>query len=69
MIRYASTRGMVVNFSEWINEDEDLVPFSFIDWEARNRELHVQSFHVFPVDYTIVKTQSIFEIKGQACKS
>lgn len=68
LIRYASNRGMLVDFSEWASEEEDLVPFSFIDWEARNRELHVQSFHVFPADYTIVKTQSIFEIKGQVPK-
>jgi hypothetical protein len=62
LMRYASTRGMVVHFEEWAQEEENLTPFTFIDWEARDRELHVQSFHVFPTDYTIVKTQSIFEI-------
>lgn len=62
LVRYAGSRGMLVNFDEWTSEVDNLVPFSFIDWEARDRELHVQSFHVFPADYTIVKTQSIFEI-------
>lgn len=61
LVRYASTRGMLVRFAEWAQGDE-LVPFTFIDYEARDRELHVQSFHVFPADYTILKTQSIVEI-------
>jgi len=61
LVRYASSRGMLVRFEDWI-EEEDLPPFTFIDWEARDQELHVQSFHAFPADYTIVKTQSIFEV-------
>jgi hypothetical protein len=61
LLRYASTRGILVRFSEWAQGDE-LVPFTFIDYEARDRELHVQAFHVFPADYTILKTQSIVEI-------
>ena len=61
LIRYASTRGIVVMFEDWI-EEENLAPFTFIDWEARDRELHVQAFHAFPADYTILKTQSIFEV-------
>ncbi len=65
LMRYASSRGMLVDFEEWVGQDESLVPFTFIDWEARDRELHVQSFHVFPTDFTIVKTQSIFEITSK----
>ena len=61
LVRYASSRGMLVRFEDW-TEEEDLPPFTFIDWEARDQELHVQSFHAFPADYTIVKTQSIFEV-------
>lgn len=61
LLRYASTRGMLVRFEDWA-EDPELVPFSFVDFEARDRELHVQSFHVFPADYTILKTQSIIEV-------
>ena len=61
LIRYASNRGMLVRFEDW-TENENLVPFTFIDLEARDRELHVQAFHAFPADYTILKTQSIFEV-------
>jgi hypothetical protein len=61
LLNYASSRGMLVTFSEWAN-GEELIPFSFIDFEARDREFHVQTFHSFPADFTIVKTQSIVEI-------
>jgi hypothetical protein len=61
LVRYASTRGMLITFDDWTDRD-DLVPFTFIDFEARDRELHVQAFHAFPEDYTLVKTQSIFEV-------
>ena len=61
LLNYARSRGMVVTFEEW-TEEENLVPFSFIDWELRDREMHVQAFHVYPADYTILKTQSIFEV-------
>ena len=40
-----------------------LTPFTFIDYEAKPTELHVFAFHAFPDDLTIVKTQSIFELK------
>lgn len=61
LIRYASNRGMLVKFEDWI-EEENLVPFTFIDFEARDQELHVQAFHAFPADYTLIKTQSIIEV-------
>ena len=61
LIRYASTRGILVTFEDWIDRD-NLVPFTFVDYEARDRELHVQAFHAFPADYTLVKTQSIVEV-------
>jgi hypothetical protein len=64
LIRYASSRGMLVTFEDWA-EDAGLVPFTFIDYELRDRELHVQAFHAFPADYTILKTQSIFEVGKQ----
>lgn len=65
LLRYAANRGMLVRFDEW-TEGENLVPFSFIDFEARDREFHVQAFHAFPADYTILKTQSIFEFGRKA---
>lgn len=61
LLRYAASRGIFVRFDEWI-EGDNLVPFSFIDFEARDRELHIQAFHAFPADYTILKTQSIIEV-------
>jgi hypothetical protein len=41
---------------------DGLVPFSFLDFDARDHEFHVHAFHVFPSELTILKTQSIFEI-------
>ena len=64
LLNYASKRGMVVQYEEWADED-NLAPFSFIDWELRDREMHVQTFHAFPADYTILKTQSIFEVGAE----
>lgn len=61
LLAYGSNRGILATFNEWANGDE-LVPFSFIDFEARDREFHVQAFHSFPADYTIIKTQSIVEV-------
>ncbi len=61
LLRYASSRGMLVKFADWA-EVENLIPFTFIDFEARDRELHVQAFHAFPADYTLLKTQSIVEV-------
>jgi len=61
LLNYASTRGMLIRFDDWA-ENGALVPFTFIDFEARDKELHVQAFHAFPADYTILKTQSIIEV-------
>ena len=40
----------------------ELVPFSYIDHEARDREFHVHAFHAYPQERTLVKTQSIVEL-------
>jgi len=61
LLNYAATRGMLVRFDDWADTG-GLIPFTFIDFEARDKELHVQAFHAFPADYTILKTQSIIEI-------
>ena len=65
LLSYASNRGMLVKFEDWTDE-ENLVPFSFVDWELRDREMHIQAFHAFPADFTILKTQSIFEVGPEA---
>lgn len=61
LLNYGASRGLLATFNEWAN-GEELVPFTFIDFEARDREFHVQAFHSFPADFTIIKTQSIVEI-------
>ncbi len=61
LLNYGASRGMLVSFDEWANGGE-LSPFSFVDFEARDREFHVQAFHSFPADFTIIKTQSIVEV-------
>ncbi len=59
-VHYALNRGLFVSFDEW--EHDGLAPFSFVDFDARDREFHVHAFHAFPEELTLLKTQSIFEI-------
>lgn len=59
LIRHATRGGLFHVYNQWA--DGDLVPFSFIDHEARDAEFHVHAFHAFPQERTIVKTQTIFE--------
>jgi len=61
LIRHARRRGLLVTFEEWASNG-GLVPFSFIDYEARERELHISAFHIYPDELTFVKTQSIIEL-------
>jgi len=60
LVRYGEKRGMFQSFDEW--ESDGLSPFTFIDFEAREREFHVHAYHAFPEGQTLLKTQSIFEI-------
>ena len=60
LIRYGESRGMLQSFDEW--ESDGLAPFTFIDYEAREREFHVHAYHAFPEGQTLLKTQSIFEV-------
>jgi hypothetical protein len=60
MVRYARTRGVFHSFDDW--EHEGLAPFTFLDFEAREREFHVHAFHAFPDELTLLKTQSIVEL-------
>jgi hypothetical protein len=60
LVRYAQKRGMFESFDDW--ECDGLSPFTFIDYEAREREFHVHAYHAFPEGQTLLKTQSIFEI-------
>ncbi len=59
-MHFAQNRGMFVSFDDW--DHDGLAPFSFVDCDARDHELHVHAFHAFPDELTLLKTQSIFEI-------
>ncbi len=61
LIRHAEKRGVFVKFPEWASNG-DPEPFTFIDYEARESELHIHAFHTFPDELTLLKTQSIFEL-------
>ena len=60
LARQGMRRGLFVPFPMWMSRS--LTPFTYIDYEAKPNELHVFSFHAFPEDLTVVKTQSIFEL-------
>lgn len=60
LLRHAEKRGSFRTYDHWA--DGELVPFSYIDHEARDREFHVHAFHAFPHERTLVKTQSIIEL-------
>lgn len=60
LLRHASKRGCLCTYDQWA--DGEMVPFSYIDYEARDSEFHVHAFHAFPQERTMVKTQTIFEL-------
>jgi hypothetical protein len=59
LARYAKERGLFVPYPQWASCGLD--PFSFIDYEMRHQELHIHSYHAFPGEWRILRTQSIFE--------
>ena len=58
--KQGSKHGLFVPFPMWMANS--LTPYTYIDYAAKPNELHVFTFHAFPEDLTIVKTQSIFEL-------
>jgi hypothetical protein len=60
LVRYATRRGWFCEYEPW--GEGNLLPFTYIDHEARDREFHVHAFHAFPHERTIVKTQTIIEL-------
>lgn len=58
--RHAERRGRFYAYDVWA--DGSLVPFSYVDHEARDGEFHVHAFHAYPQERTLVKTQSIIEL-------
>jgi hypothetical protein len=60
LLNLAKKRGMFVSFPQWAKSD--LVPFSYLDYEARHDELQLHAFHAFPEQHTVLKTQSLFTL-------
>lgn len=58
--RFAKNRGIFVRFPE--SEVDGLVPFCYIDFEARQTELHIHTFAAYPDQITMIKTQSLFDL-------
>jgi len=57
--RFARNRGMFVKFPTL--EVGGLPPFCYIDFEARQSELHIHTFAAYPDQVTMIKTQSLFD--------
>lgn len=55
--RFGRNRGLFVKFPRL--SPGPLLPFSYIDFEARKNEMHIHAFHAFPEHVTIIKTQSL----------
>jgi hypothetical protein len=62
LLRHTEKRGWFQPYECWA--EGDLTPFTYIDYEARDREFHVHAFHAYPQDRTLIKTQSIIELPG-----
>lgn len=60
LLRHATRKGCCVTYDDLA--EGELVPFTHIDTEARDREFHIHAFHAFPAERTLVKTQSLFEL-------
>lgn len=60
LVKHAQKRGWFYQFDQ--GGDGDLMPFSYIDHEAWDSQFHIHTFHAFPVERTMVKTQTIFEL-------
>jgi len=58
--RFARNRGIFVKFPKL--EVSGLQPFCYVDYEARQHELHVHTFSAYPEQVTMIKTQSLFDL-------
>ena len=61
LVTSSKKRGLFVSYPQWARNG--LAPFSYIDYEARMEELQIHAFHAFPEHQTIIKTQSLFNLK------
>ena len=53
-------RGMFVSFNQ--ASQGELAPFSYLDYEARQNELQLHTYHAFPDQQAILKTQSLVSL-------
>ena len=60
--KFGGKRGLFISFPQL--SAGDLEPFCYIDYEARDKELHVHTFAAYPDQLTMVKTQSLFGLAG-----
>lgn len=60
LLRHALKRGWYYPYEQLA--DGEMMAFSYLDHEARDREFHIHAFHAFPQSHTLVKTQSIIEL-------
>ncbi len=57
---FSRNRGIFVKYPK--SENNGLQPFCYIDYEARQTELHMHTFAGYPDQQTIIKTQSLFDL-------
>ena len=62
LIADGSKRGLLHNFPS--HNRLALAPLGFISAEARPGCLILSSFHTFPTEHTVVKTQTLIEKRG-----
>lgn len=67
LTRMARKRGVFVPYKQWMVAG--LEPFSYLDYEIRQNEFHLDAFHVFPGEWKIIRTQSIFELPRLIAKT
>ncbi|MHC4986217.1 MAG: DUF2617 family protein [Planctomycetota bacterium] len=61
LARQGAGRGLFVPFPTWMTRPP-LTPFSFLDYEAKGKSLHVFAYHAFPEDLALIRIQSLFEV-------
>jgi hypothetical protein len=59
--KFARNRGIFVKYPD--SNCQGLEPFCYVDFESRAKELHVHTFAAYPDQLTMVKTQSLFDLK------
>jgi len=54
-------QGIFVSYPQW--DRGDLITFSYVDYEAQKTEFRIHTYHAFPEQQTILKTQSLFDLR------